>query len=85
MHELISVIVPIYNVEKWLARCIENVLKQPFVNIELVLVNDGSTDKCGEICGEHLEKDNRIKVIYKENGGVSSARNAGSKLLQGSI
>ncbi|KFN01824.1 glycosyltransferase [Bacillus clarus] len=83
MHELISVIVPIYNVEKWLARCIESVLKEPFVNIELVLVNDGSTDKCGEICEEYLEKDNRIKVIYKENGGVSSARNAGIEAATG--
>nr|WP_240517589.1 glycosyltransferase [Bacillus pseudomycoides] len=83
LHELISVIVPIYNVEKWLARCIESVLKQPFVNIELVLVNDGPTDKCGEICEEYLEKDNRIKVIYKENGGVSSARNAGIEAATG--
>lgn len=81
--ELISVIVPIYNVEKWLPRCIEGILNQPFTNIELILVNDGSSDKCGKICEEYAKKDNRIKVIHKENKGVSSARNAGIEVATG--
>lgn len=78
VNALISIVVPIYNVEKWLARCIENiVLGQSFQRFELILVNDGSPDRCGEICENYAKKDNRIKIIYKENGGVSSARNAG--------
>lgn len=83
LRELISVIVPIYNVEKWLPRCIENILEQPFINIELILVNDGSPDKCGEICDEYAKKDNRITIIHKENGGLSSARNAGIEVATG--
>ncbi|MGG0237744.1 glycosyltransferase [Bacillus rhizoplanae] len=83
MGELISVVVPIYNVEKWLSRCIENILNTPFINIELILVNDGSPDKCGEICEEYVKKDSRIRVIHKENGGLSSARNAGIELASG--
>lgn len=74
---LISIIVPIYNVEKYLYECICSVLKQTYNNFELILVNDGSADSSGEICDKFAKKDNRITVIHKENAGVSSARNAG--------
>ena len=72
-----SVIVPIYKVEKYLKRCIESVLSQTCTDFELILVDDGSPDKCGEICEQYALKDNRIKVVHKENGGLSDARNAG--------
>lgn len=79
---LISVIIPVYNVEKYLSRCIESVLGQTYTNFEIILVDDGSTDNCPNICDEYASKDNRIKVIHKNNGGVSSARNIG--ILQSS-
>ena len=75
--KLISVIVPVYNVEKYLGECIESILSQTYENFELILVDDGSPDNSGKICDEYAEKDNRIRVIHKENGGVSSARNTG--------
>lgn len=74
---IISVVVPVYKVEPYLARCIDSILKQTFTDFELILVNDGSPDNCGKICDEYTQKDNRIQVIHKENGGLSSARNAG--------
>ncbi len=74
---LFSVIVPIYNIEKLLRRCIDSVLAQSFSDFELILVDDGSPDGCGAICDEYAEKDARIKVIHKENGGLVSARKAG--------
>ncbi|MFR9165784.1 MAG: glycosyltransferase [Dysgonomonas sp.] len=74
---LISVVVPIYNMEKYLERCVNSLLTQTYPNIEIILVNDGSTDKTAEICDEFAKTDNRIKVIHKENGGVSTARNTG--------
>lgn len=74
---LISIIVPIYNVEKYLNKCIDSIISQTYKNIEIILVDDGSPDNCGKICDEYAKKDNRIKVIHKENGGVSSARNVG--------
>lgn len=77
IYPIISVIVPIYCAEKHLVRCIESILKQTFQNFELILVDDGSIDNCPTICDEYINKDPRIKVIHKENGGVSSARNAG--------
>lgn len=73
----ISVIVPVYNVEKYLPRCIDSILKQTFTDFELLLIDDGSKDNSGNICDEYAKKDNRIKVYHKENGGVSSARNLG--------
>ena len=74
---LISVIVPVYKVEPYLARCVDSILSQTFTDYELILVDDGSPDNCGKICDEYAEKDERIQVIHKENGGLSSARNAG--------
>ncbi len=76
---LFSVIVPIYNIEKYLTRCIDSVLAQSFADYELILVDDGSPDNCGTICDEYAAKDKRIKVIHKENGGLVSARQAGIK------
>lgn len=74
---LISVIVPVYKVEPYLSRCIDSILSQTFTDFEIILVDDGSPDNCGKICDEYAQKDNRIRVIHKENGGLSSARNAG--------
>lgn len=76
---LFSVIVPIYNIEKYIKRCIDSVLMQEFADYELILVDDGSPDRCGEICDEYAKIDQRIKVIHKENGGLVSARQAGIK------
>ena len=74
---LISVIVPVYKVELYLSRCIDSILAQTFTDFELILVDDGSPDNCGRICDEYAQKDKRLHVIHKENGGLSSARNAG--------
>lgn len=74
---IISIIVPVYNVEQYLPRCIDSILAQSFPDFELILVEDGSPDNCGVICDEYAARDNRVRVIHKENGGVSSARNAG--------
>ena len=74
---LISVIIPVYNVEKYLKQCIESVINQPFNDMEIILVNDGSKDNSGAICDEYKLKDPRIKVIHKVNGGLSDARNKG--------
>lgn len=73
----ISIIVPVYNVEKYLKRCIDSILKQTFTNFELILINDGSTDSSGQICDEYARKDKRIKVYHKKNEGASIARNTG--------
>lgn len=74
---LISVIVPVYKVEKYIHRCVDSILAQTFTDFELILVDDGSPDNCGKICDEYAEKDSRIVVIHQENGGLSAARNAG--------
>ena len=75
---LFSVIVPVYNVEEYLSKCIESVLGQTYTQFELILVNDGSTDNCGKICDEYAAKDRRIRVVHKENGGLVSARQKGA-------
>ena len=83
MNECISVIVPIYNVEKYLSECIESILHQTYKNLEIILVDDGSPDGCGKICDEYEKKDNRIKVNHKKNGGLGDARNKGIKAATG--
>ncbi len=77
MEPLISVIVPVYNTEKYLQRCIDSILGQSFTDFELLLIDDGSTDGSGAICDTYAAKDSRVRVFHKENGGVSSARNIG--------
>ncbi len=77
MDELISVIIPCYIVEMYIDRCLKSVLNQTYQEIEIILVDDGSTDNTGMICDRYSTVDERIKVIHKENGGLSSARNAG--------
>ena len=81
--EKISVIIPMYKVEEYLKKCIESILKQTYANLEIIFVDDGSPDKCGEICEEYKKKDSRIKVIHKENGGLSDARNKGIDVATG--
>lgn len=83
MNPKVSIIVPIYNVEEYLSNCIQSILNQTFKNFELILINDGSTDKSLDICMEYKNLDSRIVVIDKKNGGVSAARNAGIKIARG--
>lgn len=82
---LLSIIVPVYKVEPYLGKCIQSILDQDFDDFELILVDDGSPDRCGAICDEYAQKDDRIKVIHKENGGLSSARNAGLDVVRGTF
>ena len=82
--EKISVIVPVYKIkEQYLKECIESISKQTYSNLEIILVDDGSPDKCGEMCDVLAKDDNRIIVIHQENGGLSSARNAGMQVMKG--
>ena len=82
-NPLISIIVPVYKVERYLPRCIESIIKQTYTNFELILVDDGTPDRSGMICDMYAEKDSRIRVIHKENGGVSTARNTGIDAAKG--
>lgn len=80
---LISIIVPVYNVEKYIFKCVDSIINQTYKNIEIILVDDGSTDRSGIICDEYKKKDNRVKVIHKKNGGLSDARNVGINEAKG--
>lgn len=82
-NELISVIIPVYNVEKYLNKCIDSIVNQTYKNLEIILVDDGSLDKSSQLCDEWAKRDNRINVIHKVNGGVSSARNYGLEISKG--
>lgn len=84
-NPLISVIVPVYNVEQYLQRCVESILKQNYKNIEIILIDDGSTDGSGALCDRYAQTDVRVKVIHKGNGGQSDARNIGMRKAQGTF
>ena len=79
MNNLISVIIPAYNIEKYIQKCVLSVLKQTYTNLEIIIVNDGSTDKTGAVCDELAKTDDRIKVLNQQNMGLSEARNNGIK------
>ena len=83
MNELISVVVPVYNVENYLEKCVSSITNQTYKNLEIILVNDGSKDNSGAICDDLAKNDSRIKVIHKENGGLSDARNTGINVATG--
>lgn len=83
MQKLISVIIPIYNVESYLRKCLDSVINQTYSNLEIILIDDGSPDNCGSICDEYAEKDSRIMVIHKANAGVGAARNDGLDMVTG--
>ena len=79
----VSIIIPIYNVEKYLRKCVDSVICQTYKNLEIILVDDGSPDSCPEICDSYVDLDSRIKVIHKQNGGLSDARNTGIDMSSG--
>ena len=83
MSKLLSIIVPVYNVSKYINKCIDSIIAQTYDNIEIIIVDDGSPDDCPQICDMYAKKDSRIKVIHKQNGGLSSARNAGLDIAKG--
>lgn len=82
---MISIIVPVYNIEKYIDRCIESICSQTYADLEIILVDDGSTDNSGKICDEYATKDRRIRVIHKKNGGLSDARNSGLDIANGEL
>ena len=82
---LISVIVPVYNVENYLERCLDSILGQTFRDLEVILVDDGSEDRSGEICRSYARKDARIRYVRQENGGLGRARNRGSRWQKGNL
>ena len=81
MMELVSMIIPVYGVEAYLGECLETVLNQTYKNLEIILIDDESPDRCPEICDQYAQKDERIKVIHQKNGGAANARNHGLCLL----
>lgn len=81
--ELVSIVVPIYNVEKYLEKCVKSICEQTYPELEIILVDDGSPDTCGVMCDAYAGQDDRIKVLHKKNGGLSDARNEGAKLATG--
>lgn len=83
MKPLVSIIIPVYNVEKYIHQCLDSVLNQAYLDIEIILIDDGSPDTCPAICDEYAQNDSRIRVIHKKNGGLSSARNAGMDIMTG--
>ena len=83
MGKLVSIIVPVYNVQKYLKRCIDSIIAQTYENIDISLVDDGSKDESGKICDEYEKIDQRIRVIHKPNGGLSDARNKGMEIAKG--
>lgn len=83
MNALVSVIIPVYRVERWLRKCIESVCGQTYTNLEILLIDDGSPDRCPEICEEYAGRDPRIRVVHQINGGLSAARNAGLDMARG--
>lgn len=83
MRDMVSIVVPVYNVEKYLKKCVNSIIIQTYKNLEIILVDDGSPDRSGALCDRLAEKDSRIRVIHKKNGGVSSARNAGIEVATG--
>lgn len=85
MEKLITIVVPVYNIEKYISRCIKSIINQTYKNLEIILVDDGSKDNSGKICDEYQNKDNRIKVIHKINGGLSDARNVGIEHARGEL
>lgn len=80
---IVSIIIPIYNVEKYICKCVDSIINQTYTDLEIILVDDGSPDSCPEICDEFGKKDKRIRVVHKENGGLSDARNVGLNIAKG--
>ena len=81
--ELISVIIPVYNVEKYIRECLDSIVNQTYKNLQIILVDDGSTDNSGKICDEFAKKDSRITVVHQENQGAGAAKNTGLELIEG--
>ena len=83
MEKMLTIVVPVYNVQKYIYKCVDSILSQTYKNIEVILVDDGSPDECGTICDKYAEKDKRVRVIHKKNGGLSSARNSALDIANG--